>query len=172
MTKYIEEKKRILNVVGNNLKSWRGVRGYSKKRVADMAGIIPQQYNDYESGKTEPGIITAQRVCDALGISLFDLMQGTELTNEIPMEGTQEEIDYIKNKLTKLGFTVDYGKDDKLVVFVGESIPCMEFTVYELKNILKKINTNKMKSVQYQLVLLGIMDLVTLKNRLKNRVGV
>ena len=167
MTKYIEEKKRILNVVGNNLKSWRGVRGYSKKRVADMAGIIPQQYNDYESGKTEPGIITAQRVCDALGISLYDLMQGTENTVETPIDDSQEEVDYIKNKLTKLGFTVDYAEDMKLKVYIGETNPCQEFTVYELKNILKKINNNKMKSVQYQLVLLGMMDLMLIKKRVK-----
>lgn len=167
MTKYINEKKRILTVVGNNLKYWRGVRGYSKKKVADMADIIPQQYNDYENGKTEPGIITAQRVCDALGISLFDLMQGTETIKETPIEGSQEEVDYIKSKLIKLGFTVDYAEDMKLKVYIGETNTCQEFTVYELKNILKKINNSKMKSVKYQLVLLGIMDLMLVKKRVK-----
>ena len=157
------EREKFLKIIGNNLKSWRGVRGYSKKNVADMAGIIPQQYNDYESGKTEPGIVTAQKVADALGITLYDVVSGHELLSEV-VEKELNETDYVKNKLTKLGFNVDYAENKKLRITLNDTF-AQDFSVQELMDILNKTSFSEMKSMQYKVVLLGILELTLLKKR-------
>ena len=63
------------------LRAAREQSGTTQAQVAREANIAERLYQDYEYGKREPGVRTAIRIADVLGmIDLRDLFGGGEVT--------------------------------------------------------------------------------------------
>lgn len=63
------------------LRAAREQSGKTQAQVAREANIAERLYQDYEYGKREPGVRTAIRIADVLGvIDLRDLFGGGEVT--------------------------------------------------------------------------------------------
>ncbi len=64
------------------LQSTREKSGKTQAQVAKLAGITEQAYQRYEYGQNEPGVRTAIRIADALGVTdireLFAAAPGEE----------------------------------------------------------------------------------------------
>ncbi|MFZ5990188.1 MAG: helix-turn-helix domain-containing protein [Deinococcota bacterium] len=45
---------RFSNALRKRLKYWRKVKGLSQVQLAEMLGMLPQQYNNLEGGKRDP----------------------------------------------------------------------------------------------------------------------
>ena len=57
-----------------NLRRFRTAKGLSQQALADMAGMSRIGYRDIEVGKATPRLASLQRIADALGISVPDLL--------------------------------------------------------------------------------------------------
>ena len=54
------------------LQAARKSEGMTQKQVAEISLITERQYQDYEYGKSEPGVRTAIRIGDAVGAETLD----------------------------------------------------------------------------------------------------
>lgn len=61
----------------NRLKELRQLHGYTLDDIEEKTGIKRGTFNNYESGKTEPKLITWIRLADFFGVSV-GFLQGTE----------------------------------------------------------------------------------------------
>ena len=53
--------------------------GITAREVAEKAGMHPVMWSDVERGKnTNPTLSTLRRIADALGVTVGDLVDGTE----------------------------------------------------------------------------------------------
>lgn len=58
--------------VGERIKYFRTIKGYTTNKLANMAGISQSYLRDVELGNKNPTIEVLSYVCDALDISLHD----------------------------------------------------------------------------------------------------
>jgi DNA-binding XRE family transcriptional regulator len=56
-----------------NLRALRESRGLTQRQLGGLAGLSRPAINLYESGKHKPRAMTAMRLADALGVTIFDL---------------------------------------------------------------------------------------------------
>jgi DNA-binding XRE family transcriptional regulator len=56
-----------------NLRALRESRGLTQRQLAGLAGLSRPAINLYESGKQRTRGMTAMRLADALGVTIFDL---------------------------------------------------------------------------------------------------
>lgn len=156
------EREILLKQVGSNLKKWRSIRGFSRKEVADSAGIIPQQYYGYEKGSTEPGVVTAYKMANVLGISLQDMLigEGISIENETP-----KDMDFILAKLTLIGFKVEE-VDGKVQVKSDNSEFVGTFTLSEITEILNRVDRG-LNGLQFKLTLYHMVNKTLWKKRAK-----
>lgn len=59
---------------GERMRLIREKRGMTQKQVADGCGMADSAIRKYESGQVTPKPVTLQRIADALGVHLLDLM--------------------------------------------------------------------------------------------------
>ena len=62
----------------------------SQKEVAELSGISQSSISDYVNMKSTPTIDAAQKIADALGVSLWTLLNGDPLA-VTPIDLTQRE---------------------------------------------------------------------------------
>lgn len=55
------------------LKQSRLASGKTQAQIAKEAGISERNYQNYEHGRVEPGVRTAIRIADALGVEVKEL---------------------------------------------------------------------------------------------------
>ena len=53
-------------------------KGFSKSKVSDLAGIIPQTYYRYAAGTQEPGVVIAAKLAEIYGVDVQDLFKGMD----------------------------------------------------------------------------------------------
>lgn len=58
--------------MSDKLRLAREKSGKTQARVADEAGIAQRLYQAYEYGKNEPGVRTAIRIADAVGVTTYE----------------------------------------------------------------------------------------------------
>lgn len=58
--------------VGERIKYFRTIKGYTTNKLANMAGISQSYLRDVELGNKNPTIEVLSYVCDALDIALHD----------------------------------------------------------------------------------------------------
>ena len=56
--------------VGNRIKEFRGQKGLSTNKLANLAGVSQSYLRDVELGKKNPTVETLSYICFALNISL------------------------------------------------------------------------------------------------------
>lgn len=68
--------------IGKRLKELRGQYGLSQERLALQAGITPAYLGQIERGIKNPTVVTVERLCDALGVSLADFFSDQPISPE------------------------------------------------------------------------------------------
>lgn len=72
-----------MKTLGNHLKAERIKRGLTQSAMAELLGVTRSAYSLYESGRREPNVITLKNISDALGISLDDLLDESEINTKL-----------------------------------------------------------------------------------------
>jgi transcriptional regulator with XRE-family HTH domain len=82
--------------IGETLKSFRILKGYTAKELADKACIAQSSISGIENNKTSPSIDTFKKILDALEITFTDFF------NELPAEYSPDFLQLIEaaKKLT------------------------------------------------------------------------
>lgn len=60
-----------------NLRSLRGLKGWSRTRLAKEAGITPNSIKSYEEGLTLPNVMTACTIANIFGVLVEDMIEKT-----------------------------------------------------------------------------------------------
>lgn len=60
--------------VGNQIRKYRLKKGLSQKEMAKLADIPYSTYSNYENNNREPNSEQLRKIADALGVSIFDIM--------------------------------------------------------------------------------------------------
>jgi transcriptional regulator with XRE-family HTH domain len=68
--------RRMLPEIGRRVRLTRFERGLSLQALADVSGCSPQLLSYLERAERNVSLLASVRVCDALGISLDDLVAG------------------------------------------------------------------------------------------------
>jgi len=59
-----------------NLRALRKAKGYTQERLAHEADVSYKHLQDLEAGKKCPSLIIVIRLCEALDVSLDELLEG------------------------------------------------------------------------------------------------
>jgi len=81
--------------VGSRIKQLREKLGLSQSELAHRAGVAQSTLSYLESGIKSPSIDTLLQICDALGVSISELL-GKEIDDRIP-EHIRPLLSHIKN---------------------------------------------------------------------------
>lgn len=60
--------------IGDMIRKYRKEKGLTQQQLGDLCGIADSNIRKYESGKQNPRIETLQRIANALGVDIYDLM--------------------------------------------------------------------------------------------------
>ena len=74
----VDGKERGLVKLGGNLRKYRDSHGISQEELAHRAGLDRTYVGGVERGERNPTILSILKICDALGISLSNLVEGVE----------------------------------------------------------------------------------------------
>ncbi len=69
------DKEQILNKISENIRIERLKKRYSQEKLSDMADITQKYLNYIENKKANPSIIVVIKICNALDITLNDLLK-------------------------------------------------------------------------------------------------
>jgi len=99
--------------VAERIKQLRESRKMTKTRLAQLAGVSQSYISDIEAGKKNPTLEVISRICDALGVTVIEL-----LSEEI----TTPEIDPESMRLAKLAEKLDPGERKALMRYLEETL--------------------------------------------------
>ena len=91
--------------IGNKLRKARTEKGYTQKQFAELVGIPYSTYSNYENNNREPGRESLERIANALGLSVIELLEFWEVAADTPtdLENLNDDTDsYLKFKLEEL----------------------------------------------------------------------
>ena len=69
------DKKKYLERISKNLRRYRAIADLSQLELAEKADITRQGYFNIENGKAEPKASTLQKIADALGVKIIELLK-------------------------------------------------------------------------------------------------
>jgi transcriptional regulator with XRE-family HTH domain len=64
--------------IGGQIRKLRKTAGLNTSQLADRVDVSQQTISNYETGKSEPGFETLERICGALGITLAQFFSNNE----------------------------------------------------------------------------------------------
>lgn len=67
-------------LTGPKLKAIRALRGVTQAELASAAGVSPTAIAEYEKGKRDLRTDTVRKLCEALGVQVRYIVDGTEIT--------------------------------------------------------------------------------------------
>ena len=71
--------------VGTTLKSLREERGYTVRQLAEKAQVQSSHLSNIENGKRSPGLDVIDRICNALGASVTQVLVKTDMEKELEL---------------------------------------------------------------------------------------
>lgn len=72
-----------MTTLGEKFRQLRKARGFSQRKLADLAGVSNDYISKIEKGKNENvGVITLKKIADALMVSPFELQSDTPLSQK------------------------------------------------------------------------------------------
>lgn len=116
--------------LGQKFRQLRKARGFSQRKLAELAGVSNDYISKIEKGKNENiGILTLKKMADALMVSPFDLQSNDSLnmrsleegTNVSVKKGFKFEPDKSTRQLLKLWACLDRG-DRKVILNVAKQL--------------------------------------------------
>ncbi len=91
------DKKEINIIVGENIRKYRDIVGYSRERFAELIGVTPRFIADVETGFVGVSLTTLKKICEVLGISADRILWTYE--NELNLN---EKISHLEPKYIPL----------------------------------------------------------------------
>ena len=64
--------------IGENIRKVRDLKGFSQHALAESIGLSQKQLSRMETNQVSPTLDTLEKICDALGITLKNLLQFNE----------------------------------------------------------------------------------------------
>lgn len=86
--------------IGEKIKHYRKIKGLTQKQLGESLGLSAQAVAQWETGNRKPKNETLEKITDALGISLFDLL---EIEAE-PLQPYELDEIYFYERLKFLGY--------------------------------------------------------------------
>ena len=78
--------KNELNIqIGERVKKYREISGYTQERFSEMVGVSPQYISDLERGNVGISTATLKKVCEVLCVSCDYILMGKETENDISL---------------------------------------------------------------------------------------
>ena len=81
----------MVEKIGERVRKLRTERNWTQRALGDLAGLGSSYASYVESGKRHPNSLTLRRLAHAFGISLQELVEGTDVEFE---QDTAEPYDY------------------------------------------------------------------------------
>ena len=100
----------ICKILGNNVKKYRKLKGYSQEKFAELIEIGVTSLSLIERGKGFVSAPTLEKISAVLKIPVNILMSGEEETENSLFEEVEMRIDNIKNDKRKLKLLNEYLK--------------------------------------------------------------
>lgn len=72
------QKKKMLKLIGNNIREWRRNKGYGLKELAEKVGVSPVTLNHYEAGRVDIPLSKLLLICKVLGVTPNSVIGGVE----------------------------------------------------------------------------------------------
>ena len=93
-------KDKICKLLGNNIKKYRKLRGYTQESLAEALGMEIKSLSLVETGRGFVSSNTLAKLSDVLGVAPAELFSGEDITNRY--EDVQNALELIKNDSDKL----------------------------------------------------------------------
>ncbi|MBQ8458818.1 helix-turn-helix transcriptional regulator [bacterium] len=95
----------LKQVLGNNIKHYRQLKGYSQEEFSELIDISQQTLSRIECGKNFLTSETLEKIPNVLGINLYELfMNGQNYTCDNIMEDIEKHLAVLKTNPKKLSF--------------------------------------------------------------------
>ena len=96
---------------GSKIKEIRIQKGLTQKQLGDMCGMADSAIRRYENGNANPKIETLQKIADALGVAIYELLT------------TSTEVTIANEEAAKMaGSVIDNIHDKKIIAAAGDLI--------------------------------------------------
>ena len=116
------------------IKDTREAKGLSRRKLADLAGISPTSYNDYESGENPIPFDRLLKIIDVLELDIFNFGKTVEVEQTtiqlVPLDGKQVE-GYFQATLEAFQMMQEKAKED------SQEIKNLKKDIEEIKELLK-----------------------------------
>ena len=93
-------KDKICRLLGNNIKKYRKLRGYTQESLAEALGMEIKSLSLVETGRGFVSSNTLAKLSDVLGVAPAELFSGQDITNRY--DDIQNALELIKNDSDKL----------------------------------------------------------------------
>ena len=98
--------------IGNKLRKARTEKGYTQKQFAELVGIPYSTYSNYENNNREPGRESLERIANALGLSVIELLEFWEVAADTPNDVSEDKpfsFPALEKKVEEIGYGIIYG---------------------------------------------------------------
>ena len=116
------------------VKEAREAKGLSRRKLADITGISPASYNDYESGASPFPFDRLLKVAEVLELDIFNFGKTVEVEQTtiqlVPLDGKQVE-GYFQATLEAFQMMQEKAKED------SQEIKNLKKDIEEIKELLK-----------------------------------
>ncbi|HEY3313970.1 MAG TPA: XRE family transcriptional regulator [Bacillota bacterium] len=97
-------------MIGPLIKKIRQENGMSQTELAVKTGLTPSFVSQFERGLTEPSLATLRRICEVLGVSMFQFLVGDEEVNPLVKKDQRKRIVFPKSNLVHEQLTRSGGR--------------------------------------------------------------
>ena len=101
----------ICKILGNNVKRYRKIKGYSQEQFAELIGIGVTSLSLIERGKGFATAQTLEKIASVLNVSVSVLMSNCEIDNEKDLyKEIKSKLENLENNKDKLTLLYEYLK--------------------------------------------------------------
>ena len=134
--------------LGENIKQLRKNKGLTQKKLGELIGVKAITIRKYESNEREPNLITLNKIADALGVTINDLLNDTEPNFGVELTKSTNKNYYSNLSLEELRDLIKTKSDNKILDI--DKIKNLSYEeMEEFFNSLSEINPMKFKLQHY-----------------------
>ena len=93
---------------GATLREWRTRQNLTQEQLAERSGLSYKFIGEIERGRGNPTIETMARLCDALGVSMSELLEGYERAPGREYRISKRELQVVREAAASIGALVDH----------------------------------------------------------------
>lgn len=150
--------------VAENIKRIRIEKGFTQKKLGDLSGINEANIRKYENNRQNPKIETLQKIANALGINVTELLDSSQLqvqanfsgnifTSSKNMNSEKQDISNIISMIENLGFEyITISEDDKVIIcHTHKDMELQEYfyvPLIEINKIIEKYENAKKETIE------------------------